>query len=127
MEQLIQQWLEAKATEAAAVEARRKAEDALTEALKVDNTKDATSRYEILSYNVEVKTRMNRKIDADKLQEVAAEHGLTEHLGSLFRWKPEIDAKTWKSASEEITRPLLQAITTTAGRPSFAITAIYKE
>ena len=64
---------------------------------------------------------MNRKVDSDKLQELAAENGLTEHLSTLFRWKPDIDAKAWKAADESITRPLMGAITTTPSRASFVI------
>jgi hypothetical protein len=70
---------------------------------------------------------MNRKVDADKLQELAAEHGLSEHLGSLFRWSADINAAAWKAAAPTITAPLLGAITTTPGRPSFSITAPLKK
>jgi hypothetical protein len=69
-----------------------------------------------------VEGRINRKVDADKLQAIAAEAGLTEHLSSLFRWKPEIAMSAWKAASPNITTPLLDAITATPGRPSFTIT-----
>ena len=55
------------------------------------------------------------------LSKLAAEHGLTEHLSALFRWSADINAAAWKAASEAITAPLLGAITTTAGRPSFSI------
>ena len=73
-------------------------------------------------YKIKITGRMNRKVDADALQELAAEAGLTGHLSSLFRWKPEIDAKAWKSADASITSPLMGAITTTPSRASFAIT-----
>jgi len=56
------------------------------------------------------------------VQEIAAEAGLTEHLSSLFRWKPEINMSAWKNADEKITTPLLGGITTTPGRASFTIT-----
>jgi hypothetical protein len=55
-------------------------------------------------------------------QELAAEHGLTEHLARLFRWTPEINMALWKAADETITRPLADAIMAKAGRPSFKIT-----
>jgi hypothetical protein len=64
---------------------------------------------------------MNRKINAEKLQELALANGLDEHLSSLFRWKPELASAAWKAADESITRPLLGAITTTPGRPTFTI------
>ena len=64
---------------------------------------------------------MNRKVDVDLLQEIAAEHGLEDHLGSLFRWKPELNVKAWQQADDSITLPLSGAITTKPGRPSFSI------
>jgi hypothetical protein len=65
---------------------------------------------------------MNRKVDTEQLQDIAATYGLTEHLWSLMRWKAEINSAVWKATSENITKPLLAAITTTPGRPSFSIT-----
>jgi hypothetical protein len=65
---------------------------------------------------------MNRKVDADRLQELAIAAGLTEHLPSLFRWSADVNAAVWKAADQRITSPLLGAITTTPGRPSFTIT-----
>ena len=59
---------------------------------------------------------------ADLLQELALESGIEQaHLSTLFRWKPELNMKEWKAAAPEITSALSGAITTTAGRPSFAI------
>jgi hypothetical protein len=74
-------------------------------------------------YKIKLVGRLNHKIDSDKLQEIAAENGLTDHLSSLFRWKPEINVRSWKAADESVTNALLDAITTTPGRPSFAITS----
>jgi hypothetical protein len=83
---------------------------------------DGTSNFDRDGYAVKVVGRINRKIDSDKLQALAAEHGLADHLPSLFRWKPEINATAWKAAAATITQPLLDAITSTPGRPSFTIT-----
>ena len=124
IDKLLAEWVDAKYRESVAVDVRRQIEDELTQALGVNPTQDGSLTKEMSGYNVKVTTRLTRKVDADKLQEIAAEHGLTEHLGSLFRWKPEIDMKAWKSSGEEITKPLLQAITTTPGRPSYSINAI---
>ena len=49
------------------------------------------------------------------MQELAAEFGLTEHLASLFRWKPEINMAVWKATDEAITKPLAAAITAKPG------------
>lgn len=118
---LIQQWLEAKKAEADAVEWRRKTEDYLVRALGLAPEFEGTENFEIDGYKVKIVARMNRKVDSDRLQELAAEHGLSQHLPALFRWKPEINATAWKSADWQITKPLLAAITTTPGRPSFSI------
>lgn len=119
---LFEDWLTAKSEEAAAVSRRREIEDALVETLRVDTTSEGTSTTKVDGYKVRVTTRLGRKVDGDLLQEIAAEHGLSDHLPELFRWKPEVSIKAWKNADESITRPLLGAITTTPGRPGFQIT-----
>lgn len=121
-ESLAAAWLDAKALEAEAVAARRAAEDALIDELRLADHFDGTKAVEIDRYVIKVTARQSRRIDGDKLQTIALENGLHDHLSSLFRWKPEIDARAWKAADSSITRPLLDAITTTPGRASFAIT-----
>ncbi len=118
---LVQAWLDAKQAEKEAQQSRRAAEDALLDELGLRNHFDGTENREVEGYKVKVTARQNRRIDADKLQEVALDAGVHDHLSSLFRWKPEINAKAWSAADESITRPLLEAITTTPGRPSFVI------
>ena len=122
---IYQQWLNAKAIETAAIKTRRDLEDAMVKSLGIAENLDGTVNVDADTYKVKIEGRINRKINADKLQELAAENGLTEHLASLFRWKPEINAAAWKAANPEITKPLLDAITATPGRPSFTIT--YKD
>lgn len=116
-----QMWLDAKETERQAAEVRRLIEDELIAELGIAETDEGSRTVKADGYKVKVTCRMNRSIDADALQEIAAEAGLTAHLGELFRWKPEINAKAWKEAAETITGPLLAAITTKPGRPSFSI------
>lgn len=118
---LIQQWLDAKADEAAAIERRREIEDALTADLRFSDSKEGTQKKEVEGFEVKVTGRINRTVNADLVQEIAAEHGLTEHLSELFRWKPEINMKAWQSANEEITKPLADAITAKPGRLSYSI------
>ena len=118
---LYQQWLQAKETERQAVDERRVVEDKLLATLSLPESFEGSKTIKDDGYQVKVTARMNRKIDGDALQEIAAEHGISEHLGSLFRWKPDINARQWKAADESITRPLMDAITTTPGRPSFSI------
>lgn len=118
---LCQSWLEAKRQEREATENRRVIEDQLIAALGISETQEGVQNADTGQHKVKVTARMNRKVDADRVQEIAAEHGTSEHLSSLFRWKPEINAAVWKATAEEITRPLLGAIETKPGRPSFAI------
>lgn len=115
-------WLEAKEAERAAIEKRRLIEDELVQQLRVNSAHEGSQSFDIDGYQVKVTCRIDRKVDADMVQEIAAEHGLSDHLSSLFRWKPEINMSAWKSADESITRPLAGAITAKPGRPSFTIT-----
>lgn len=119
---IYQQWLDAKTAESESIAKRREIEDALVKEFCISEQLDGTQNIERQGYKIKVVVRINRKVDSDALQEIAAEHGLSEHLGSLFRWKPEINAKAWDHADESITSPLLGAITATPGRPSFTIT-----
>jgi hypothetical protein len=119
---LAAQWEEAKAEEKAATDRRRGIEDQLVECLGIPKQMEGTKNELAGMYEIKVSGRLDRKVNADKLQAIAEETGLTEHLSSLFRWKPEINMGAWKSAHESITDPLLDAITTTASRPSFTIT-----
>lgn len=115
-------WIEAKAREVKAINDRRIIEDQMRSLIGIADNLDGTMTAKPDGYVVKVTGRINRKVNADKLQELAAEAGLTEHLSSLFRWKPEINMTAWKATDAAITTPLLGAITSEAGRPSFAIT-----
>lgn len=119
---LYSEWMEAKEAEAAAIADRRELEDRMIKESNIPSDLNGTKNFIALGYKIKVEGRINRKVDADKLQEIAAEAGLTEHLSSLFRWKPEINSKVWSAADEAVTRPLLDAITSTPGCPTFTIT-----
>lgn len=117
-----QRWLDAKKLEAAVVAERRQLEDQMVKMFAVPKDLDGTMKAEADGYKIKMEGRINKKIDADKLQLLAAEAGLSEHLSSLFRWKPEINAKAWNAAADAVTKPLLDSITSTPGRPTFTIT-----
>ena len=121
-ETLSQSWINAKQTEQAAIDARRSIEDELVLLLGFNPAGEGTDIREVGPYDVKIVNRLTRKVDSDKIQEIAAEKGLSEHLSQLLRWKPEINMTAWKRADESITNPLLGAVTTTPGRPSFTIT-----
>lgn len=116
-------WQQAKMEETAATIRRRAVEDKMLEAMQLDEVgEDTTTVKPADGIEVKIIRRIDRKVDADKLQEIAIEHGLMDHLSSLFRWKPEINATAWKQADPAIVRPLADAITAKPGRPSFKIT-----
>jgi hypothetical protein len=115
-------WLRYKAEEGNATTERRKIEDKIVKLLALAENFEGTETAEPDGFVVKIAGRIDRKVDSDKLQELAAEHGLTDHLARLFRWTPEINMALWKAADETITRPLADAITAKAGRPSFKIT-----
>jgi hypothetical protein len=115
-------WLRWKAQEEEAVIERRKIEDQIVEILKLPEAFESTETVEPLGLVLKIVGRIDRKIDSVKLQELALEAGLSDHLPNLFRWKPEINMAVWKAADESITRPLAGAITVKPGRPSFKIT-----
>ena len=121
IELLCEQWLNAKNAETVAVENRRRIEDELKAAMALADDAEGTFTRKDGGFIIKATARLTRKVDSEQLQALAAEHGLTEHLSSLFRWKPELSMKEWKAAAPEITGPLSGAITTTAGRPSFTI------
>ena len=108
--------------EADAIQERREIEDQLVKQFKVPDDLDRSKTEIDGDFKIKIDGRINRKINSDKLQELAIEHGLTEHLSSLFRWKPEIAMTAWKAAHKTITTPLLDAITATPSRPTFTIT-----
>jgi hypothetical protein len=121
--ELSESWLEAKEAERMAVEARRAVEDQLISGLNIVEQMEGTFNAKTLTgHQIKITGRLTRKVDSDKVQELAAEHGLTEHLSSLFRWKPEINLTAWKATAPEITVLLADAVTVTASRPSFSIT-----
>lgn len=122
MSTLYEDWMRAKRDEANAVARRRKIEDALIAQEHIPKNLEGTLNLNKGVYHLKVVGRINRRVDGDKLQDIAAEHGLSEHLSSLFRWKPEINMAAWKATSPEITTPLAQAITAQPSRPSFTIT-----
>ena len=119
--QLASQWLLYKEEERIAVEKRRNVESQLAQLLAIDESKEGTTNHEEGGFKTKVACRVTRSVNSDLLQEIAAEHGLTEHLSTLFRWRPEVSLKVWKNADEAITTPLLDAITTKPGSPSFTI------
>ena len=121
-------WMAAKEAERVAVESRRTLEDTMLSLIGIPETLDGTENAEAPGgYKIKVVGRINRRVDGDLAQEIAAEHGLSDHLQSLFRWKPELNIKAWSHADQSITGPLSRAITAKPGRPSFSIVKTQQE
>lgn len=118
---LLTEWRDAKRAEQDAATYRRQVEDRLVEALSIPDNLDGSMTQSVEGFKVKVTGRIDRKVDSKALQEIAQENGLSEHLSTLFRWKPEINMAAWKATSPEITAALADAITAKPGRPSFAI------
>lgn len=121
MNELASMWLAAKKQEEDATADRRDIEDHIKKLATIAENLDGTETIEPGRYEIKIVGRIDRKVDGDKVQELAAEFGLTDHLAKLFRWKPEINMAIWKAADESITKPLAAAITAKPGRPSFKI------
>jgi len=120
MKQLISDWCVAKNVEDSAKDERREIEDKIKALAGIKEEVEGTSTIKMPDGSqMKVESRINRTVDADKVQELAAEHGLMDHLSSLFRWKPELNMTAWKQADDAITGPLAGAITAKPGRPSF--------
>ncbi len=122
LSELASLWLEAKAIETSAMDKRRAIEDRIKEVVRLNESLDGTETLEPDGYVIKVVGRIDRKVNSEKLQELAAEAGLMDHLSSLFRWKPELNVSIWKDTDPSITSVLAPAITAKPGRASFTIT-----
>ena len=122
LKELSAEWLRHKTAEEHAVIERRKIEDQIVKELALPDSFESTETAEPQGFVVKISGRIDRKVDSEKLQMLATESGLSEHLATLFRWKPEINMTLWKAADASITKSLAAAITSKPGRPSFKIT-----
>ena len=121
MAELAKMWLRAKQEEKDATEDRRDIEDHIKKLARISEQLDSTETVGAAGFEIKIEGRIDRKVDSEKLQMLATEAGLSDHLATLFRWKPEINMSVWKSADESITGPWAGAITAKPGRPSFKI------
>lgn len=121
LELLAEAWMQAKEDERTATERRREIEDQIRSLANIADNSEGVQNVDAGAWKVKVTCRLDRKVDSDKVQELAAEHGLSDHLSTLFRWKPELNMKAWDRADPAITNALAGAITVKPGRPSFAI------
>ncbi len=120
--ELAAEWIAAKTAERDATEQRRIIEDEICRVLDVNELQEGTRRIEAKPFTIKFTSRINRKVDSDLAQEIAAEENLQDHLQLLFRWKPELNLSTWDAVSDNVRGVFSRAITATPGRPSFTIT-----
>jgi hypothetical protein len=121
MREIAAEWAAEKEVERIAVENRRRLEDEMVKNLALVPDLDGTVTKDVDGYAIKITGRVDRKVDAEKIQELAALHGLQDHLGILCRWKPELNITVWKATDPKITTLLAPAITAKPGRPSFSI------
>lgn len=120
LDSLAAAWLQAKNAERDAIEERRSIEDQMLSLIGIAENEEGTHKAGD-KMDIRIATRINRKVDGDVAQEIAAENGLTGMLPMLFRWKAEINTKTFASAPEPVQKVFSKAITSTPGRPTFTI------
>ena len=123
LQKLSVEWLEAKDAERDATERRRLIEDEMVRLIGVEQTDEHTRKVEADPFTIKIACRINRKVDGDMAQEIAAEHDMQDHLGMLFRWKPELSMTAWNGVGDNVKQVFARAITATPGRPSFTITS----
>ena len=123
LQKLSVEWLEAKEAERDATERRRLIEDEMVRLIGIEQTDEHTRKVEADPFTIKIACRINRKVDGDMAQEIAAEHDMQDHLALLFRWKPELSMTAWNGVGDNVKQVFSRAITATPGRPSFTITS----
>jgi hypothetical protein len=121
LQKLSVEWLEAKEAERDATERRRLIEDEMVRLIGIEPTDEHTRKVEADPFTIKIACRINRKVDGDMAQEIAAENDMQDHLGLLFRWKPELSMTAWNGVGDNVKQVFARAITATPGRPSFTI------
>jgi hypothetical protein len=121
LQKLSVEWLEAKEAERDATERRRLIEDEMVRLIGVEQADEHTRKVEADPFTIKIACRINRKVDGDMAQEIAAENDMQDHLGLLFRWKPELSMTAWNGVGDNVKQVFARAITATPGRPSFTI------
>lgn len=125
MNSLYAQWLELKRREDEAKALRNALEVEMSQGIPDDW--EGSKTWEDGPYKIKASRKLNRKVDGNRVRDISAQFGLEEYTNTLFRWKPEIDAKAWKAADETVTKLFSDAITTTPGKVGFVVEEILDE
>jgi len=122
LDTLSEKWKELKEEEKRIKKERENIENLIFELMEVDDKKEGTETIETDNNVLSVRTRLNRKVDGEKLQLLARENGLPfDILSTLFRWKAEVELKNWRNADCKITDILKDAITEKPAKPSIIV------
>lgn len=116
IEKLEIEWKRFKAAELDAQTQRRAIEDRIAAQVAADSQFVGVKKFNSLT----ITYQFTKSVDSKSLQELAAAAGISDELGVLFRWKPEVDARGWAKASAATKSALSGAITIKPNRPSFA-------
>ena len=124
IDELSQRWLELKEAERVAADERRKVEDQIRKALKIADDEDGTIKHDSKLFSIKATCTINRKVDDQKLLDLAGAHNMADQLPVLFRWKPSVNLTNWRNAPDNVKNALGAAITSAPGRATFNITSI---
>lgn len=117
MERELQAFIEAKATEEAAKQARVKAEQALLKAFNPSRL-EGTEHKACGQFQVTVVNKLNRTLDIEKYREIV--DMLPEHL-QFVRFKPDIELKTLRLAEAYNSDLIAQCVTTKPAKAAIEI------
>ena len=116
---LSQQWLEAKTLERDAAERRRIIEDQMRMCLKIEESEEGTISTVIGGYKIKANCRINRKIDPEQFLMLANDAKID--VTGFTRWKCDLNMTEWKKQTPFVQQALSAAITAEPGRPTFSI------
>lgn len=116
---LSQQWLEAKTLERDAMERRRTIELEMAKCLKLQDSDEGTISHVSGPYKIKAACRINRKIDPEQFLLLANDAKID--VATFTRWKCELNMSEWKKQPPFVQQALSSAITAEPGRPTFSI------
>lgn len=121
LENLATQWFTAKHLEQAAMNERRDIEDKMMALMRI-NIEDGVVNRDANGIKIKVTMRQNVTVDGNALTLIYKDNRIPQNeIDKLFRWKPQLNLREWKAASDEIKAIVAGAITTQPGRPTFTI------
>ena len=91
LNELAKLWLNTKVQEKKLTEERRKIEDRIKSLAGIPENLDGTEIVSPPGYEIKIAGRIDRKVDANKLQEIAEMNDMIDHLSTLFRWTPDVN------------------------------------